>query len=157
MEHTSLQWHPAFVAAMNLELKANRADLDFQKEYNLNTKPLEIDLLVIRKHPQVQIENEIGRIFRGHNIMEYKSPGDSLDIDVFYKAQAYAALYKSYGATVDGISAEDVTVTLLRESKPAGLLRYLKEHGCKVSNPWPGIYYDARDKRSCVSRLREKT
>lgn len=141
MEHTSLQWHPAFVAAMNLELKANRADLDFQKEYNLNTKPLEIDLLVIRKHPQVQIENEIGRIFRGHNIMEYKSPGDSLDIDVFYKAQAYAALYKSYGATVDGISAEDVTVTLLRESKPAGLLRYLKEHGCKVSNPWPGIYY----------------
>ncbi len=59
MEHTSLQWHPAFVAAMNLELKANRADLDFQKEYNLNTKPLEIDLLVIRKHPQVRIENEI--------------------------------------------------------------------------------------------------
>ena len=73
--------------------------------------------------------------------MKYKSPGDSLDIDVFYKAQAYASLYKSYGTTVNGISAEDVTVTLLRESKPAGLLRYLKEHGCKVSNPWPGIYY----------------
>lgn len=143
MKHPSLQWHPAFVAAMNLELKANRADLDFQKEYNLNTKPLEIDLLVIKKHPGIRVENEIGRIFRGHNIMEYKSPGDSLDIDVFYKAQAYAALYKSYGTTVDKIKAEDVTVTLLREAGPAGLFRHLREHGCEVSNPWPGIYYIA--------------
>ena len=40
-------------------------------EYNLNTKPLEIDLLVIKKESHVQIENEIGCLFRGHNIMEY--------------------------------------------------------------------------------------
>ena len=80
--------------------------------------------------------------------MKYKSPGDSLDIDVFYKAQAYASLYKSYGTTVNGISAEDVTVTLLRESKPAGLLRYLQEHDCKVSNPWPGLYYNPPSMRN---------
>lgn len=40
-----IQWHPAFVSAMNLELLENREDLVFEREYNLNTKPLEIDLL----------------------------------------------------------------------------------------------------------------
>ncbi len=47
MSDTKIQWHPGFVAAMNLELEKNRADLIYEKEYNLNTKPLEIDLLIM--------------------------------------------------------------------------------------------------------------
>ena len=99
MKDTKIQWHPGFVAAMNLEFAKNREQLIFEKEYNLNTKPLEIDLLVVKKEASVQIMNEIGSFFRGHNIMEYKSPEDHLDIDAFYKAGAYASLYKSYGKT----------------------------------------------------------
>ncbi len=83
MDDTKIQWHPGFVAAMNLELAENRDDLIYEKEYNLNTKPLEIDLLVIKKDSDIQITNEIGKLFRGHNIMEYKSPDDHLDIDAF--------------------------------------------------------------------------
>ena len=49
MEDTKIQWHPGFVAAMNLEFKENRDDLIFEKEYNLNTKPPETDLLIIKK------------------------------------------------------------------------------------------------------------
>lgn len=45
---TKIQWHPAFAAAMDLELIQNRSDLIYEKKYNLNTKPLEIDLLVIK-------------------------------------------------------------------------------------------------------------
>lgn len=97
MKDTKVQWHPGFVAAMNLELAQNREALVFEKEYNLNTKPLEIDLLVIKKEHSFLIANEIGRLFKGHNIIEYKSPEDHLDIDTFYKAGAYASLYKSYG------------------------------------------------------------
>lgn len=78
---------------MDLELSANRKDLVYEREYNLNTKPLEIDLLVIKKEPAVQIESEIGKLFRGHNILEYKSPDDSLNIDTFYKAAAYACQF----------------------------------------------------------------
>lgn len=141
MKDTKVQWHPAFVAAMNLELTKNRDDLVFVKEYNLNTKPLEIDLLVIKKDTNTYIDNEIGIIFRGHNILEYKSPDDHLDIDTFYKAGAYASLYKSYGETVDSIKANDITVTLVRDTKPAGLFRYFEEHNYTVSNPYDGIYY----------------
>ncbi len=61
MSDTKIQWHPGFVAAMNLELAENREDLVFEKEYNLNTMPLEIDLLVIKKEKNVHISNEIGR------------------------------------------------------------------------------------------------
>jgi len=37
-----IQWHPAFVSAMNLEVS-----------YNLNIKPLEIDLLIIKKRKRL--------------------------------------------------------------------------------------------------------
>lgn len=141
MKDTKIQWHPGFVAAMNLELSQNRDDLIFEKEHNLNTKPLEIDLLIIRKDSSVHIANEIGSFFRGHNIIEYKSPEDHLDIDVFYKVGAYASLYKSYGKILDERKADDITVSIVRERKPEGLFKYFKEHGYCVSNPEEGIYY----------------
>ena len=141
MEDTKVQWHAAFVSAMDLELAQNRSDLVYHKEYNLNTKPLEVDLLVIKKDSNIQITNEIGKLFRGHNIVEYKSPLDHLDIDTFYKAGAYASLYKAYGKTVDERKVEDITVSMIRERKPVGLFGYFKEHGINVTNPYKGIYY----------------
>ena len=45
-------------------------------EYALSTKPLLIDLLVIKKLQGIEIENEIGRRFRSHNVIEYKSPDE---------------------------------------------------------------------------------
>ena len=141
MKETKIQWHSAFVSAMGLDFTADRDDLIFEKEYNLNTKPLEIDLLVIKKADFVKITSEIGRLFKGHNIMEYKSPEDHLDIDTFYKTLAYACLYKSYGKTVDAIKAEDITISILREVKPIELFRYLEGRGCKVTKAYGGIYY----------------
>lgn len=141
MSGEKIQWHPGFVAAMDLEFAENRADLVYEKEYNLNTKPLEIDLLVIKKSRDIQITNKIGRIFRTYNLLEYKAPNDSLDIDTFYKAGAYASLYKAYGETVDGRRAQDITVTLVRDTKPEGLFAYFKAHGIQTETPHDGIYY----------------
>ncbi len=141
MRDTKIQWHPGFAAAMGLELAENRDDLIIQKEFNLNTKPLEIDLLVIKKNSDIRIDNEIGHIFKGNNIMEYKSPEDHLNIDTFYKAAAYACLYKSCGAKVDAIKADDITVSLVRDIRPLGLLQYLKKQGFLITNPYRGIYY----------------
>ncbi len=141
MKDVKIQWHSGFVAAMDLELSVNRDELIYEREYNLNTKPLEIDLLVIKKHSNVQISNEIGRIFQGHNILEYKSPEAHLNIDTFYKTIAYACLYKAYGKTVDERKADDITISIVREAKPEGLFEYLINRGFKVLNPYHGIYY----------------
>lgn len=141
MSDIKIQWHPGFVAAMNLELAENRADLVYEKEYNLNTKPLEIDLLVIKKDKDVRTINEIGWIFRGYNVLEYKSPDDSLDIDAFYKAGAYASLYKAYGEASDERKAYDITVSIIRETRPDGLFEYFKDYGIRMENLYRGIYY----------------
>lgn len=88
MEETKkTQWHPAFCSAVKLELTENKRDLSYNSEYNLNTKPISIDLLVIRKSPDVIINNEIGKIFKGHNIFEYKSPDNNMDIDTSHLEQ----------------------------------------------------------------------
>ncbi len=141
MKEAKIQWHSAFASAMGLDFARDRDDLIFETEHNLNTKPLQIDLLVIKKEASVQIASELGKLFKGHNILEYKSPEDHLDIDTFYKTLAYACLYKSYGKTVDAIKAEDITISVIREAKPMELLRYFRGHGCDVTEVYGGIYY----------------
>lgn len=113
MNDTDIQWNPGFVAAMELDLMGY--GLYFESEHNLSKKPLQIDLLIIEKDKPAEITNEIGRIFKKYNIMEYKSPDDSLNIDTLYKVQAYAALYKSDGITVDEKTEDEITVSLVRE------------------------------------------
>ena len=140
MEDTKIQWHPGFVAAMNLEFKENRDDLIFEKEYNLNTKPLETDLLIIKKNPAARLVNEIGKFFRGHNIMEYKSPEDELNINIFYKVQGYACIYKAAGTASAGINEDDITTTIIREGKPVGLFKHLSGKGFEVTCSCKGIY-----------------
>lgn len=141
MDERLIQWHMGFTAAVDLELEENREDLEYTKEYSLNSRPLQADLLVIRKDRGKPVANEIGRLFRGHNIMEYKSPRDELDVDAFYKAGAYAALYKSYGKCSDERKADDITVSLVRHARPEGLFEYFSGRGVKVSRPYKGIYY----------------
>ena len=140
-EFEKTQWHPPFCAAMKLELRANREDLSFDIERTLNTKPIRIDLLIVKKTQGAKIENEIGKIFEGHNIFEYKSPEDELGIDEYFKTLAYSCLYKAISPVVDGIKAEDVTISLVREGKPVELIKWFGEHECKVEEHYPGIYY----------------
>ena len=139
------QWHPAFCSAVKLELIENKGDLDYENEYNLNSKPIQIDLLVIKKSKDVEIKNEIGKIFRGHNIMEYKSPKDSMNVDTFIKAIAYACLYKVSEVHLNDICLEDITITLIREQKPRELFKWFTKHGYEICEKYPGIFYVNKD------------
>ena len=44
-----IQWHPAFYAAAELELKENIEELDLISEYHLSKEPIRIDLLIIKE------------------------------------------------------------------------------------------------------------
>ena len=135
-----IQWHPGFVAAMKLELRNYNDQLIFHEEHLLNPKPIQIDLLVIEKTADLEIKEAIGRHFRRHNIFEYKSPGDELSIDIFFKTMGYACLYKSAAKKVNEIPAEDILVTLVRADKPEKLLKWLRENYV-VEETHPGVYY----------------
>lgn len=135
------QWTPAFVAALRLEFREYKDVLEFHDEYQLTSKPLAMDCLVLNKKPEVQIDNDIGRIFKEHNIFEYKSPVDKINIDSFYKVISYAGIYKSQTTHVDEIPADSITVTLVRDEYPRGLFKSLTKTGYKYSEVYKGIYY----------------
>jgi hypothetical protein len=141
MEETNIQWHLGVKPAVDLELAEERENLSYYREFNLNQQALEIDLLIIKKEGDQPIKNEIGRLFRKYNIIEYKSPKDELNIDTLYKVGAYTSLYKAYGDTVDERRADEITTSLIRKAKPVKLFRYFEEHGIRLENPFKGIYY----------------
>lgn len=89
----------------------------------------------------MQIQNELGAIFRRYNIIEYKEPKDKLNIDVFFKTIGYAFLYKGLGESVNQIPLEELTVSLFREAKPVRLIHQLTGYGYPIQLYAPGIYY----------------
>ena len=135
------QWHPAFAAAMRMELKENGNDLIFEEEHLLSKKPLQMDMLIIKNDRNVEIKNRIGKIFRRYNIVEYKSPQDAMGIDAFYKVMGYASLYKVSNEKENGCKAEDITITLVRQRYPSKLMKYLQENNYIINKMYPGIYY----------------
>lgn len=137
------QWHPAFCSAMRLELKENKGDLEYTNEYNVSAKPLQIDLLVIKKEDRCVIQNPIGKIFRRHNIVEFKSPRDRLNIDDYFKVMGYACLYKAQHDGTDDVESDDITISFVRDTKPEGLLREFKRREMTVRVLTDGIYYVA--------------
>lgn len=100
-----------------------------------------MDLLVIKKRPKAKIQSDIGKIFRIHNVVEFKGSGDALNIDVYHKIVAYACLYKSMGEHVDDIPAREVTITIIREAYPRELFKILKESDINIEERYPGIFY----------------
>lgn len=60
-----IQWHPRFVVAIDLELKVNQKILTYEKEYNLNIKPLSIDLLIINTIYKANVYAPLFKIYNG--------------------------------------------------------------------------------------------
>ena len=139
METTDkIYWHDAFFEALQLELYDHQDDLDFIFEHPLSKEALIMDVLVVKKKPGAQISKNIGRIFKTHNIFEYKSESDYLSINDYNKVIAYALLYSSFTPA----NVSDITVSFAVTSHPRELLKYLtNERNFTVKTAEPGIYY----------------
>ena len=133
----SVQWHPAFVVALQATLIDYKDALEYKPEHPLNDEPLRIDVLVIRKRPDAVIRKQIAEIFRRDNIFEYKSPADYLSIDEFHKALARLHLYKALTKDVD---ITDLTLSFVVTAHPRELFRHLRDTlGYTVEMKHPGI------------------
>ena len=142
MDKKRLQWHSGFFAVLQIELEEERRFLRFYAEYNLTRKPLQIDVLVVRKETGRVIQKNIGRIFRQYNVVEYKGIKDYISINDFYKSIGYASLLQSNTERVQEILPSQVTVTLAGEHYPRSLHVFLeKAYGVHMEEEAPGIYY----------------
>ena len=137
-----LPWHPGFYAGIQIEFEKEADKLTFENEHQLGTDPMRIDVLIIKKRMQVQIKKNIGRIFREHNIVEYKSPEQYLSIDAFYKVLGYACFYKSDVQYVDRIKVDGITISYVSKSYPRKLVQHLKSvRGYELVPKDKGIWY----------------
>ena len=141
LEAVNIQWHPGFYGAAELEFISNKGDLEFQREFNLSKGRMGMDLVIIKKVSNIRTKNEIGHILRKFNVGEYKSNDDALSIDDYYKTVGYACLYKGLGETVDQIPANELTISIFRESYPREMFEAMKNLGLEIKERYPGIYY----------------
>ena len=69
-----IQWHPAFYDAIKAELDEYSSFLSFIPERQLTAEPLRMDLLVIKKLTDIQIDKNIGGYFNGIIYWSTKRP-----------------------------------------------------------------------------------
>lgn len=142
MNNEKLQWHPAFAAALRITLQDEMKYLELQEEYLLSKKPPQIDVLILKKVKEITLKKKIGQIFRGHNIIEYKSPDDTLSINDFYKVYGYTCFYQSNTDKIKEIDPTDLTITFAGSHYPRELFKHIKEtRGIEVQQQSDGIYY----------------
>jgi len=138
IEEIRKQFHPAFCEAMKQILGSDLDQIEYSDEYTLNTMPNRIDFLVSRKNTDKELASGLAKIFRKHNLIEYKSPGQTLGIGEYHLSMAYAYLYASYEKD---ISMEDITLSFIREGKPVTLMNYFISEEFKITQYEEGIYH----------------
>ena len=145
-EKKPFQWHPANYAGLQIEFEDEKKYLSFEDEHQLGTKPMAIDILIIKNTEGYKVKKNIGRIFRKYNIIEYKSPDDYLSIDDFYKVYGYTCFYKADTPTVNQIEVNELTITFISRKYPRKLLKHLElERGFAIQKIESGIYYIVGD------------
>ena len=79
---------------------------------------------------------------RNEIIIEYKSPGDNLSINDFYKVYGYACIYQSDTDKVGEIDPEELTLTFVCSHYPRNMVRHLEHiRGIRTEYQGNGIYY----------------
>jgi len=133
----NIPWHPAFIEALQMELRDYQDALEFHPEYPLTSEPLQIDCVVVKKAKDVVIRKNIAVIFREWNILEYKSPDDYVSVADFYKVYGYACLYASF----QNVPITNLTLSFIESRYPEKLFSHLRnERKYTVAETGPGIY-----------------
>ena len=138
LQKTVIDWHSAMFGALCLILKPHRFNLTMEREHLLNLMPTRIDCLIAKKNQDIEIDMDVFRSFLKYNVIELKSYQDSLDEKVIWKTISYAS---SFISLEEDVSADEVTITIIRSAFPRQLMRDLKEHGWKIDEPYKNIFY----------------
>ncbi|GHU72798.1 hypothetical protein FACS1894184_20730 [Clostridia bacterium] len=129
-------WHPGFVWVVIAELFGYRG-LEFIREYKLTAESLRVDVVVVKKTSNELIDKNFARIFRGHNLIEYKSPTDGFDVHDLMKTLSYVFLYL-YSTEA---SIHDITLSIVLSRHPVSMINFLKDDlGVALKNTESGIY-----------------
>ncbi|MDR1924443.1 MAG: hypothetical protein LBQ66_08710 [Planctomycetaceae bacterium] len=132
---SNTDWHSAFVAAVKMDNIENRDAMSFLNEFTVTSGQLKVDLIVIM-NADVVVKSALTKNFRKVNIIEYKGPGDSANIETFHKTVAYCLLYMVKFRT----DVDDITGTIVTSHYPHKLFGYLERLSIPFVYEGDGIY-----------------
>ena len=133
------KWHSPIYRGLQLDLRGN--PLQFEDNISLSEESLEIDAVVI-KNADVQVDKDIGAIFKRYNICEFKSITDYFSISDYAKVIGYASLYSAF----KGADMTDITITIVVTKFPKKLVKYLEtKRSLKIQDKGKGIHYITGD------------
>ena len=136
-------WHAAFVTLVRTEAHKLKDHVQILTEQQLGEQPPRVDLIVLIDEIGNFSDKAIFRIFRKHNICEYKNPSDEINYRVIRKVSGYANFYISTSdkEDEDDILSEEVTVSIFRATKPVKLFRKMMAKGQLKQDSTKGIYH----------------
>ena len=114
-------WHSWFYAQLMITLHRFFPAVTVYREVPLGAQPPRADFVVVENGDIIDLGLPIFKIFRKYNLLEFKSPDDELSKSVLWKVVGYAGFYISQHE--EQISSGDVTLTLVRSTKPRKLLK----------------------------------
>lgn len=142
-----INWHHAAYEVLKIELEEYEEYLEFYEEYHLGTSKdsLRTDVLIIQKNEELHISKKIAEKFQKYNLIEYKSPGDNLSVDDYYKVMGYGNIFRSNTGKVNEISNENITLTFITSKFPRKLKSELEKRKISLVKRASGIYDISED------------
>ena len=133
------EWTQWFVWLLMESFKDYEGRIEFTTEYELFSKPPRIDVVIVKLLEDFVIENTVGKFFNRHNIIEFKSPKDTLNIESFKKVIGYSFFYMSQ----NNIEIEDTAISFVSVRYPKKMIGYLEKRNFYeiIPSQDSGIYY----------------
>ena len=99
-----------------------------------------IYVVIIKKTGNIRIKKNIAAIFQKVNLLEYKSPDESISVKDFYKVYGYACQYIQLKDNKE-IDISELTLSFVESRYPQELIKHLiEQRNFTVEERCPGIY-----------------
>lgn len=134
-------WHAGFEALLRIEAHKYAGLVHVSTEEEIGEAPPRMDFVILVEDERVEWDKAVFGIFRRINILEYKSPHDSLNERALRKACGYANLYIGMAEHEGDRHADQVTVSVFRAVRSPGLFEEMEKAGTLARDEVPGIYH----------------
>ena len=134
-------WHAGFESVLRLDTYDYGAGVQIKVEEILGEEPPRADFIVLVEDANIHLDKEIFKIFRRHNVIEYKAKQDDLNERTLRKVVGYANFYIGMAAHEGDVPSDDVTLSVFREVKNPQLFKEMMDAGTLVADGTKGIYH----------------
>ena len=126
----------AYCAVQKMSIMLNKCGKGMGTECS---RKMPINIITIRKSPDVKIENRIGEFFRGLNFIVYPFTKDILNYRILSGILGHIYYFETdfLERKPDG-GTENITITLVVDGRPTSLLEEMESRG-KVEEKGDGI------------------